>query len=278
MIIKLKKILIFLKRKILNEHILIDENSIKKPIASKTHNIKLFEEASNFVDPNVIELEKRLGHQISKKWIDDLALHTQICVKKSKINYNHGRILYSVLKNYLNGYKEKKVDNNILILETGTARGFSAMCMAKALNDTPGIIGKIITIDLLPVDTPMYWNIIDDHEKKKTRNELLSQWPEELNKIKFIRGKTNTVLKNLKIKRVNFAFLDAEHDYNSVINEYLFLNNKQKKNDMIFFDDVTPKKFPGVVQALNQIKKEGYYSVEFLNFSTERSYALAKKL
>ena len=98
MIIKLKKFLIYFKRKILNEHILIDENSIKKPIASKSHYIKLFEEASNSVDTNVIELEKKLGHQIPKKWIDDLALHTQICVKKSKINYNNVRILYSVLK------------------------------------------------------------------------------------------------------------------------------------------------------------------------------------
>ena len=58
MIIKLKKILIYLKRKIFNEHVLIDENSIKKPIASKSHYIKLFKEASNFVDTNVIELEK----------------------------------------------------------------------------------------------------------------------------------------------------------------------------------------------------------------------------
>lgn len=278
MIIKLKRILIFLKRKIFNEHILIDENSIKKPIASKSYYIKLFKEASNFVDTNVIELEKKLGHQIPKKWIDDLALHTQICVKKSKINYNHGRILYSVLKNYLHNYKEKKQDNNILILETGTARGFSAICMAKAINDTPEVVGKIITIDLLPTDIPMYWNIIDDHEKKKTRNELLSQWPKELSKIKFIKGKTNTVLKKIKIERINFAFLDAEHEYNSVIDEYLFLKNKQKKDDIIFFDDVTPKKFPGVVQAINQIKKEGYYSVEFLNFTEERAYALAKKL
>ena len=63
-----------------------------------------------------------------------------------------------------------------------------------------------------------------------------------------------------------------------MIDEYLFLKNKQKKDDIIFFDDVTPKKFPGVVQAINQIKKEGYYSVEFLNFTEERAYALAKKL
>ena len=59
MIIKLKKILIYLKRKILNEHVLIDENSIKKPIASKSKYLKLFEEASSVVDQNVKEYEKK---------------------------------------------------------------------------------------------------------------------------------------------------------------------------------------------------------------------------
>ena len=58
MIIKLKKILIYLKRKIFNEHVLIDENSIKKPIASKSKYLKLFEEASSIVDQNVKEYEK----------------------------------------------------------------------------------------------------------------------------------------------------------------------------------------------------------------------------
>ena len=41
--------------------------------------------------------------------------------------------------------------------------------MAKAINDTPEITGKIITIDLLPTDIPMYWNIIDHHCKNKNK-------------------------------------------------------------------------------------------------------------
>ena len=236
MIIKLKKFLIYLKRKIFNEQILVDENSITKPIASKSHYLKLFEEASNFEDENVIQLEKKLGYKIDKNWIDNLALHTQVCIKKSKINYQHGRILYTLLKDYLENLNNKKNNNEIFILETGTARGFSAICMAKAINDTNGIKGKIYTIDLLPTDTPMYWNIIDDHEKKKTRKELLQKWPNELKMIEFIKGKTDLALQTLELSRVNFAFLDAEHDYDSVYREYLYLLEKQQKDDSIFFD------------------------------------------
>lgn len=278
MIINLKKFLIFLKRKIFNEHVLIDENSIKEPIATKSKYLQLFEEASSTIDKNVNEFEKKIGYQIDKSWLDELALHTQVCIKKSKINYQHGRILYASLKNYLENLKKKNHSKNIHILETGTARGFSAVCMAKALNNTPGYVGKIYTIDILPSDVPMYWNIIDDHEKKKTRKELLQKWQTELKRITFLKGKTEDVLKKLKISRINFAFLDAAHDYKSVYNEYEFLKERQISGDLIFFDDVTQKKFPGVVKAIEQIKKDGDYSINFLNFSKNRAYALAMKL
>ena len=62
----------------------------------------------------------------------------------------------------------------------------------------------------------------DDHEKKKTRFELLQNWQTELKKVEFLKGKTEEVLKKLKIPRVNFAFLDAEHDFKSVFLEYKF--------------------------------------------------------
>ena len=40
--------------------------------------------------------------------------------------------------------------------------------------------------------------------------------------------------RHLKIERVNYAFLDAQHDYDSVIEEFNFIKQKQKKGDIIF--------------------------------------------
>lgn len=275
--VKLKNFLIYLKRKILNEVVLVDENSIKKPLASKSKYLELYEVAKKSFNSEVNNFENELGYKIGKDWIDNLALHTQICLKKSKLNYNHGKLLYALIRKYLAEYK--KINNNdIFILETGTARGFSSICMAKAINDTIGINGRILTIDILPSTVPMYWNIIDDHEKKKTRLELLNKWPEELKIIRFVRGKTSNILSDTNIDRVNFAFLDADHEYNSVIDEYLFLKEKQRKGDLIFFDDATPKKFPGIVKALKEIEESGLYTIKYFNFSEERSYALATKV
>ena len=276
MIIKLKKFLIYFKRLIFKEHILEDENSIKKPLADKSTYLKIFKEASNFQDNSILNLEKEFGYKLEKKWIDELALHTQVCIKKSKINYQHGRALYTTLRDYINEYK-KNFSQKINIVETGTARGFSAICMSKALNDSKNIKGEIHTIDLLPVNKAMYWNIIDDNEKKKTRRELLEKWPNELKNINFIEGKTKNVLRHLKIERVNYAFLDAQHDYDSVIEEFNFIKQIQKKGDIIFFDEVTKIKYPGVFKALKEIDRESLYSIKYFGETKERSYALAKK-
>ena len=66
MIIKLKKFLIYFKRLIFKEHILEDENSIKKPLADKSTYLKIFKEASNFQDNSILNLEKEFGYKLEK--------------------------------------------------------------------------------------------------------------------------------------------------------------------------------------------------------------------
>ena len=43
----------------------------------------------------------------------------------------------------------------------------------QGLNDTKNVAGVIHTIDILPNNKRMYWNIIDDNESKKTRKSFL---------------------------------------------------------------------------------------------------------
>ena len=90
-----------------------------------------------------------------------MALITQITIKNSDLVYSHGRVIYSCLSNYIS-----TTDGNINILETGTSKGFSSVCMAKALRDQ-NKIGSIHTIDILPKDKKIYWNNISDFEGKK---------------------------------------------------------------------------------------------------------------
>ena len=76
---------------------------------------------------------------------------------------------------YLEKHPEKETGNSVKIWETGTARGFSSLCMSKALSDQK-CSGTILTFDLLPHQTKMYWNCIDDQNGPLTRAELLKPW------------------------------------------------------------------------------------------------------
>jgi len=79
------------------------------------------------------------------------------------------------------------------------------------------------------------------------------------------------------LNRINFAFLDGQHDRLSVQQEFTYVSNRQKKGDLIFFDDVTPDKYKEVYKFVNEIKESKKYSVELISISVERGYAIATK-
>ena len=245
-----------------------------RPLASNQKYLELFNEIKDEKYPAIDNFEKECSFKIDKEWLDQLALITQITIKKSKLNYQHGRILYSKLREYLNENDFK--DETINIIETGTSKGFSSICLSKALNDS-NQKGKIITFDLLPHNKKMIWNSIIDQDNLKSRNELLQNWQEEIKNIIFIQGFSTVFLKRVHIDRCHFAFLDAEHTLAEVMNEFNYIKNKQKSGDIIIFDDVTPNQFDGVVQAIKEIEKQNLYVFNIIMSSDKRGYAIAKK-
>ena len=121
-----------------------------KPLKSKEYYLSLYNEEKKNVYSEIDEFINSLGFDIDKDWLDNLALSTQVVIKKSKLNYQHGKILYATLRNFIEKYKYQ----NLTVFETGTSRGFSSICMSKAINDSY-ISGKIITLDIIPHNTKM---------------------------------------------------------------------------------------------------------------------------
>lgn len=218
-------------------------------------------------------LEQRCGFAVDRAWLDDLALHTQVVLKESRINYQHGRLLYTLLRRRAATAGAR----SLTILETGTARGFSSLCMARALADA-GRFGTILTLDILPHDIAMYWNCIDDHEGPKTRRELLRPWAELCGSIVWMQVDTRTGLHSLGLPPIGFAFLDAVHTFDDVMHEYAAVRPRQGPGDIIVFDDVTPALFPGVVAAVAAIEREGLYAIERIVVDEQRGYAIAIRL
>ena len=93
---------------------------VSKPAATPQVYRELAEEVAARIYPEIDEFEAASTYAIAPAWLHDLALHTQVVVKKSPLCYAHGRILYSALSRYLSA---NPLLNQINIVETGTAKG-----------------------------------------------------------------------------------------------------------------------------------------------------------
>ena len=254
------------------------------PRANKETYLKLWEEAKSQSYPEIDAFEKEKNIAIDPNWYHDLALHTQIVVKESKLCYQHGRVLYTALRDYITSLKSHWEESKtsigaqmITILETGTARGFSSTVMAKALADEE-VSGKIITLDLLPHTQKMYWNCIDDHEGPKTRKELLEPWKELVEPyIIFIENDSRIGIRRTDMGRINFAFLDGAHTYDDVMIEFDMVQKRQEKDDVIVFDDYNPTLFPGIVQGVDEGCEKWGYKKTVLSSRDNRAYVIAQK-
>jgi len=246
----------------------------REPLATRNEYRAIWEQVKCQSYPVIDEYEKKLRFYIDDEWFHELALHTQVVIKESEICYQHGRLLYATLSDYVcqNGF------TSINILETGTARGFSALCMARALKDQ-NQEGKILTIDPLPHNVGMYWNCIDDNDGERSRAQLLSNYSNLISSyIWFLEGKSEDILSRLELSRIHFAFLDGGHNYEDVKFEVSYVLPRQKKGDIIFFDDYQESYFPGIVKAVKELESEGAYSIKTLSVNNQRGYAIAVKI
>ena len=259
---------------------LVSKGTPDSPFSKTTANIETFHQlakrAEQKIYPQVDKYERKIGLGIDSDWLKKLAFKTQIVIKNSELCYAHGRVLYSALRKYLLD-KDISKKQGLTIIETGTARGFSSVCMAKALSDS-GSSGKILTFDLISNEKEMFWNSVDDLEGQKTRLELLKPWGDLVEKfIIFVEGDTRETLKSCSVSRVNFAFLDGAHTYDDVMYEFLQIKDKQIKGDIIVYDDYSPDLFPGIVKAVDYICESYDYSREDLVSEDNRTYVVAIK-
>jgi len=234
---------------------------------------QLAEEAKKNSSSAVVDYENEKGFTIDLEWLDELALHTQIVKKSSSLSYLHGRIIYTTLMDYLKNRRPPRVN----IIETGTARGFSAVCMAKALEDS-NLEGLITTFDIIPHHQSMIWNCIDDHGGPKSRSQILSHWQGLIDRyILFHQGYSKVELPKVQFDRVHFAFLDGAHGYQDVMSEFYQIKDKQQSGDIIIYDDYNKVQFPGLVRAVDEICSKYSYMRADIKPDSDRAYVIAIK-
>jgi hypothetical protein len=230
----------------------------------------LFEIAKANYSDELLALFNRYGNQTNKDFIELAAFNTQLVIKKNLPNFNHGYLLYYALSKYLENYDK---NDNIYILDVGTARGFSSLVMSHVIK-TFKQNGVIISIDKVRHKKKIKWKSVLDGEFGISRKEIVDRFSES-DRIIFTEGKSKKVLTRLNISRVNFAFVDGDHNWRSLKTEISYLIANQRQGDVILFDDYSPKFYPDVVKAVNSLK--GFYEIEIFGDTSVRGYALLTK-
>ena len=102
----------------------------------------------------------------------------------------------------------------------------------------------------------IYYNLIlrENLNSLKSVQKLLKKY----NNIKLIAGDTNSVLKEIDLKNIDFVFLDGGHSYQTVYNDLtnLYVHMKDKKKVILCDDYGRESYIPEVEKAINDFIKQ----------------------
>ena len=151
---------------------------------------------------------------------------------------DHGLLLYKLISKRFASTRQ-----SVVLLDVGTARGFSAIAMAKAMMDAD-LRGELYTIDIIGQDESRDWHVTKQQHDEPlvgieiARSEIWCQWyKEEAELIHSITGKSSEVLAAWSHGDITFAFIDGEHTYNAVKTDLEMLDTLMAEGGQIVLDD-----------------------------------------
>jgi predicted O-methyltransferase YrrM len=155
------------------------------------------------------------------------------------------------------------------MLDIGTAKGFSALCLAWALSDA-GIDGRVVTVDVIDPTARIFRNTVADLDGLKTLAELLAPWT-DAGRIEAVKSPGIRWLESHQ-ERIHFAFVDGKHSGSVVKQEGQLLAARQTVGDLVVFDDVH---LPDVWDSVHGL--QDYYT-ERIDVLPARAYGVAVRL
>lgn len=193
--------------------------------------------------PEIDAFEQEMGFALDNDRLLSAARVLACPVKVNPPSWQHGRILYAALRHYIATTKL----SDLTVLDIGTAKGFSALCMQWALNDA-GVLGHVISLDVINPNAQVRRNTVAEIDGFRDLHETLAPWP-AAKQISFLHSTGAGWLRKDK-RRVHFAFVDGKHEYNTVLEEGTRLRKNQENGDTIVFDDVQKPKVAKAIAAI----------------------------
>ena len=225
---------------------------------------RIFEAERKMRYPAVDDFEYRMGYSINKDKLRNAARALACPLKKSPPNWQHGSVIYAATREY---FARTKPDNAIL-LDIGTAKGFSALCLYWALWDSD-TIGGVHSVDVIDPHSDERRNTVAEVDEPKDLFEVLEPWP-EAQQITFYQSTGRKWLTD-HAHRVHVAYVDGKHSYEAVSWEAALLAERQHPGDLAIFDDV---QIDGVAKALKELHG---YGLEYISVLPTRKYAIGRR-
>ena len=207
-------------------------------------------------------LEQECGYALDGARLEEAACILACPLKLHPPNWQHGRVLYALTRRYL----EKQQPKFTNILDIGTAKGFSALCLQWALMDA-GAPGRVTSVDIVNPRARVKRNTVAEANGLLTLEELLRPWPDALSIVFTCADSVEFLQQNAQ--RWHIAFVDGKHEGGRVQQEGRLLASLQKEGDIAVFDDVH---LPDVEHAVSLLKP--WYRTVTLEVLLWRHYAI----
>jgi hypothetical protein len=215
--------------------------------------------------PVIDEFERRMGFAVDRERLEAAARVLACPVKRNPPNWQHGRVVYALARKKLHSTR-----GNPTYLDIGTAKGFSAVCMAWAsMDEGPGAF--ITSVDVIEPESTEPRNSIMDGNIRFGLCDYLDPFRDgypidfmAIGDAEWERFKAGT-------DRIHFAFIDGSHTYEGVKADIAVVAPRQRSGDIILFDDVNKE------QINRAVREMAGYDLEYIKVLPQRAYAIAVK-
>lgn len=230
---------------------------------------QIFEMERRAEHPSIDALEDRMGYRVDRDALENAARVLACPVKRIGPNWQHGRVIFAVARNYLSILNANITARAFNLLDIGTAKGFSALSLYWAADNLQTQF-RVTSVDVMPPEARVRRNTIAECGGLRTLAEILEPWNEATH-ITFVES-TGIAYLRQHPERIHVAFVDGKHTEDAVWQEGQLLADRQVPGDVAIFDDY---QVPGVAAAINRLKK--LYDVELISAKPDRTYAIGRR-
>lgn len=215
--------------------------------------------------PMVDAFEQACGYALDRERLESAVRVLACPIKKAPPNWQHGRVLYAAARRYVS-----KAETIVNVLDIGTAKGFSALCLQWALNDS-NATGQVTSVDVIDPHSRVQRKTVAEVDGLLTLAETLTPWPEAAS-IRFVQSTGIDWLASHH-ERIHIAFVDGSHNADVVQREGEIIAARQSAGDLAIFDDVNRIDIWFSVNSLRDA-----YQFDVLQVLPTRSYAIGVRL